>query len=133
MVRVAINRYHVESRGHIGKSVPGKIIGCNPDQLVPLAHRDRFPGAAAGGPRPGLDLDEDNGQPVAGDDVNFATSSTVPSVKNCVPLSAQCPARQFLPVFSKRSAMICVQRADPPSNTAARSLAEPSAGTLEVC
>src|SRR5574341_1236937 len=86
-----------------------QIICGHSDQLMPFARGDRFACRAAGVPNSGFDFHKNQRGAVASDNVDFATSGTVASVKNCVPSTAQRPAGQLLSVLSQQYAMICRQ------------------------
>jgi hypothetical protein len=49
-----------------------------------------------------LDLDEDDGRAVAGDDVQFATPQPVAAGNNCVPATFELATREILADFTER-------------------------------
>ena len=97
-----LNGHDVEAAPAPGEPVTREIVERKPGQPMTLGTSDGVGRPPEPPPHTRLDLDEDDGGAVAGDDIQFTTSQPVAAGDNCVPATFELPTREILADFTER-------------------------------
>ena len=96
--------HDVEPARAIVPMTTSEVVARGLDESAPLHGGHRFGSAPKRRSLSRLDLDEDDGRAVGGDDVNFSARRSVPTRENCVPETLELAHRQIFTNFAESDA-----------------------------